>query len=67
MLRWGFPSYFLLKQLKKKGLARDIGVSNWSIPFLEKLLKNATIVPAVNQVMEKTPLFGSMPTDYIPP
>ncbi len=33
-----------------KGKVRAIGVSNWSIPYLEKLSKTWKVVPAVNQV-----------------
>ena len=32
------------------GKVKAIGVSNWSIPYLEKLSKSWKIVPAVNQV-----------------
>jgi glycerol 2-dehydrogenase (NADP+) len=42
-------------QLQRKGKARSIGVSNWSIANLENLLANATITPAANQV-RKSPL-----------
>ena len=33
-----------------KGKVRAIGVSNWSIPYLEKLSESWKVVPAVNQV-----------------
>lgn len=36
--------------LENKDKVRAIGVSNWAIPNLERLLKNSTIVPAVNQI-----------------
>jgi diketogulonate reductase-like aldo/keto reductase len=34
----------------KTGKAKSIGVSNWKIPQLERLLKYAYIAPAINQV-----------------
>ncbi|KAJ9476744.1 Glycerol 2-dehydrogenase (NADP(+)) [Pseudozyma hubeiensis] len=40
----------LMEKLPATGKTKAIGVSNWSIPYLEKLLINAKIVPAVNQV-----------------
>jgi Aldo/keto reductase family len=53
-------------QLQRKGKTRSIGVSNWSIPFLEKLLANATIPPAANQVREKPlPPFFFEPRSYL--
>ena len=33
-----------------QGGVRDIGVSNFGIGHIEKLLETATVVPAVNQV-----------------
>jgi glycerol 2-dehydrogenase (NADP+) len=33
-----------------KGKVRAIGVSNWSVPYLEKLSQTWKVVPAVNQV-----------------
>ncbi len=33
-----------------QGLVKDIGVSNFSVAKLERLLKTARIPPAVNQV-----------------
>jgi diketogulonate reductase-like aldo/keto reductase len=39
-----------LEKLYKTGLTRSIGVSNWTIPGLEALLKDAEIKPAINQV-----------------
>lgn len=38
-----------------RGNEKAIGVSNHSVPFLTKLLKETTIVPAVNQI-ENHPL-----------
>ncbi|KAL7717659.1 Aldose reductase [Entamoeba marina] len=39
-----------MERLVKLGLVKSIGVSNHTIPQLEKILKIATIKPAVNQV-----------------
>ena len=39
-----------MEKLYKAGLTRSIGVSNWTIPALEALLKYAEIKPAINQV-----------------
>ena len=39
-----------MENLVHAGLVRDIGISNFSIPRIERLLKSATIKPAVNQV-----------------
>jgi len=40
-----------MEKIKKDGLARSIGVSNFEIKDLELLLKEANIVPAVNQIL----------------
>jgi 2,5-diketo-D-gluconate reductase A len=39
-----------LEQIKADGKARSIGVSNFLVPHLEKLLANTDVVPAVNQI-----------------
>ncbi|GFZ51928.1 Glycerol 2-dehydrogenase (NADP(+)) [Saitozyma sp. JCM 24511] len=39
-----------MEELYKSGKVKAIGVANWSIPYLEKLKKTWTVVPAVNQV-----------------
>ena len=39
-----------MEELYKAGKVKAIGVANWSINYLEKLKKNWTIVPAINQV-----------------
>lgn len=39
-----------LEQVHASGKAKAVGVSNFSIPFLERLLKSAKTVPAANQV-----------------
>ena len=40
------------EQLKRDGLARNIGISDFNADHLQELLKNAEIVPAVHQVRE---------------
>ncbi|KAF1920865.1 NADP-dependent oxidoreductase domain-containing protein [Ampelomyces quisqualis] len=44
------PTWRAMEELNKAGKARAIGVSNWTIEGLEKLLKYAEIKPAVNQI-----------------
>lgn len=39
-----------MESLKESGLARSIGVSNWTIPGLKSLLSYATTPPSVNQI-----------------
>lgn len=39
----------LMEKLPATGKTKAIGVSNWSVPKLEKLLANAKVVPAANQ------------------
>ena len=39
-----------MEEVKRAGLARSIGVSNFKVEDLEVILKTAKIVPAVNQV-----------------
>lgn len=39
-----------MERLKKDGLVKSIGVSNFAIADLEELIASASIVPAVNQV-----------------
>ena len=39
-----------MEAVQKSGKARAIGVSNMSVPKLEKLLKTAKIPPAANQI-----------------
>lgn len=44
------PTWRAMESLYKAGLARSIGVSNWTEEGLESLLKYATVKPAVNQI-----------------
>lgn len=39
-----------MEKLPASGKVKAIGVSNYSVPFLEALLAEATIVPATNQI-----------------
>ena len=39
-----------LEEIKNEGLAKNIGVSNYTVRHLESLLKSARVKPAVNQV-----------------
>lgn len=39
-----------MEACREKGLARNIGVSNFLIPHIEAILKTATVKPAVNQI-----------------
>lgn len=39
-----------MEKLPATGKVKAIGVSNLSVPYLEKLLAEATIVPATNQI-----------------
>ncbi|WP_067859866.1 aldo/keto reductase [Nocardia shimofusensis] len=57
LIHWPVPSRDLyvdswraLEKIKSDGLARSIGVSNFPIPQLERLLAETGTVPAVNQV-----------------
>ncbi len=43
-------SWRALVELRKEGLCRSIGVSNYMIPHLRELLAESEVVPAVNQV-----------------
>jgi len=39
-----------MEAVYKTGKVKAIGVSNFSVPYLEKLLSEATVVPAANQI-----------------
>ncbi len=43
-------SWRALVELRKEGLCRSIGVSNYMIPHLRELLAESDVVPSVNQV-----------------
>lgn len=40
----------LMEKLLQTGKTKAIGVSNYSVPFLENLLQHASVAPAVNQI-----------------
>lgn len=44
------PTWRAMEDLVKKGLCKNIGISNFNIRRCEQLLKGAKIKPAVNQV-----------------
>ena len=44
------PTWRAMEELYAAGKARAIGVSNWTIPGLKKLLQMAKVKPAVNQI-----------------
>ncbi|KAJ4475324.1 NADP-dependent oxidoreductase domain-containing protein [Lentinula edodes] len=39
-----------MEEIKKEGLAKSIGVSNFTVEHLQIILEDATVVPAVNQI-----------------
>ncbi|MFJ6531291.1 aldo/keto reductase [Microbacterium sp. NPDC091662] len=53
-------AYRALETLLEQGKVRAIGVSNFMVPHLERLLAETTIVPAVNQI-EVHPYFSQKP------
>ena len=44
------PTWKVLERVHGEGRARAIGVSNFHVPHLERLLSEAEVVPAVNQI-----------------
>lgn len=57
LIHWPVPSrdlfvesWLALEEIRSKGQARSIGVSNFRVADLEKLLSETTTVPAVNQI-----------------
>ncbi|KAF2141190.1 uncharacterized protein K452DRAFT_308981 [Aplosporella prunicola CBS 121167] len=48
---WSFiDTWKQMEKLLQTGKVKAIGVANFSVPYLEKLLPEATVVPAVNQI-----------------
>lgn len=43
-------TWHTMEAIRDEGLARTIGVSNFQIPHLERLLRESATVPAVNQI-----------------
>lgn len=65
LMHWADPDCFVdnwkaMERLYKEGLAKNIGVCNFEIHHLQKLLDECEIVPAVNQV-ECHPLLTQKP------
>ncbi|QDQ98612.1 aldo/keto reductase [Tomitella fengzijianii] len=67
LIHWPLPTRYdgdfvgtwkVLEEFAADGRARSIGVSNFQVPHLQRLLTEADTVPAVNQV-EVHPLFGN--------
>jgi 2,5-diketo-D-gluconate reductase A len=59
LIHWPLPTLYggdyvstweTLIEFKQDGRARSIGVSNFQIPHLERLLKETEVVPVVNQI-----------------
>jgi 2,5-diketo-D-gluconate reductase A len=59
LIHWPLPmlydgdfvsTWHVLEEFARDGRARSIGVSNFQVPHLERLLKESSTVPAVNQV-----------------
>jgi len=59
LIHWPLPTLYdgdfvstwrVLEELKEQGRARSIGVSNFQVPHLERLLNETDVVPAVNQI-----------------
>ncbi|MCJ1688858.1 aldo/keto reductase [Rathayibacter sp. VKM Ac-2927] len=57
LVHWPIPSrdryvdtYRALERIRQEGRARSIGVSNFAIEHLERLLGETEVVPAINQV-----------------
>ncbi|MDB5175181.1 MAG: oxidoreductase of aldo/keto reductase family subgroup 1 [Candidatus Saccharibacteria bacterium] len=68
LIHWPLPTRYdgdfvstwkALEEFKKAGLARSIGVSNFQVDHLKKLLAETDIVPAVNQI-ELHPYFQNV-------
>jgi methylglyoxal/glyoxal reductase len=65
LMHWPVPELFLsswkqMEELHRQGLAKAIGVCNFHRHHLERLLDQADIVPAVNQI-ELHPLLAQFP------
>jgi 2,5-diketo-D-gluconate reductase A len=67
LIHWPLPTLYdgdfvstwhVLEEFKKDGRARSIGVSNFQTAHLERLAKESSIVPAVNQI-EVHPYFAN--------
>lgn len=55
LMHWPLPDHYvytwkMMEEVKNLGLARSIGICNFRIRHITKLLETSTIVPAVNQI-----------------
>jgi 2,5-diketo-D-gluconate reductase A len=57
LIHWPVPSrdlyvesWLALEEIREKGQARSIGVSNFMVPHLERVLAETSTVPAINQI-----------------
>jgi len=59
LIHWPLPTLYdgdfvstwhVLEEFAKDGRARSIGVSNFQVPHLERLARESSVVPAVNQI-----------------
>lgn len=55
LIHWPYPDFlpeiwYSLEKIYKEGIIRAIGVSNFRKRHFERVLKEATIVPAINQI-----------------
>ena len=69
LIHWPEPgrrrdSWRALVELKRRGLVRSIGVSNYTIAHLEELLRESDVVPANNQVEFSPFLYQKELLDY---
>ncbi|MFF0313831.1 aldo/keto reductase [Micromonospora sp. NPDC005252] len=65
LIHWPLPTLYdgdyvstwkVLEEFQRDGRARSIGVSNFQVPHLQRLIDEASVVPAVNQI-EAHPYF----------
>lgn len=47
-----------MEEVVKKGLAKNIGVSNFSAPQIAQVLEKCSVVPATNQVLPSTDIYS---------
>lgn len=57
-------AWSVLEQLNKQGLAKNIGVSNFTVTHLKELLAKSKVIPAVNQVEFSPFLFQQNLLDF---
>ena len=73
LIHWPLPTRYggdfvstwkTLEEFKADGRARSIGVSNFQVPHLERLLAECDVVPAVNQIELHPYLLNDAVRDY---